>query len=250
MNPLPIPSALTLRNIVDSGEIYSVPSTVLSDLDVSEAMLAAVLRTPHDETPRKAYAAWLAANGRNERAELIRLQCQPVPAFDRHPRGTPVCACGECTRRERVRELLSPDRADEWAGGARLRETTKSVPVLHHTDDRHCPGTLGLVWNRGFVEEIRCPAAMFADVAEIVFALHPVLRVVLDDVAECLWTEQKSDGSQSLYLWQAGRRVWLGDPCLAGLCRAESQAAFVVWLAERVSRACVLRGRRLAGLPV
>ena len=41
------------------------------------ALLAAILAHPDEDTPRLMYADWLEEHGRPERAEFIRLQCDP-----------------------------------------------------------------------------------------------------------------------------------------------------------------------------
>jgi uncharacterized protein (TIGR02996 family) len=49
-----------------------------------EALFRAVCESPADDTPRLVYADWLDENGRPERAEFIRLQCEAwslVPGF-------------------------------------------------------------------------------------------------------------------------------------------------------------------------
>jgi uncharacterized protein (TIGR02996 family) len=42
-----------------------------------DALLAAVIANPDEDTPRLVYADWLQENGQPERAEFIRLQCAP-----------------------------------------------------------------------------------------------------------------------------------------------------------------------------
>ena len=41
----------------------------------ADALLAAILADPDDDTPRLAYADWLGESGDADRAEFIRLQC-------------------------------------------------------------------------------------------------------------------------------------------------------------------------------
>jgi uncharacterized protein (TIGR02996 family) len=41
-----------------------------------DALLRAICENPAEDTPRLAYADWLQENGRPERAEFIRLQCE------------------------------------------------------------------------------------------------------------------------------------------------------------------------------
>jgi uncharacterized protein (TIGR02996 family) len=44
-----------------------------------EALLAAILAHPDEDTPRLMYADWLDEHGQPERAEFIRIQCAPEP---------------------------------------------------------------------------------------------------------------------------------------------------------------------------
>jgi len=41
-----------------------------------DALIAAIIANPDEDTPRLVYADWLQENGRPERGEFIRLQCQ------------------------------------------------------------------------------------------------------------------------------------------------------------------------------
>src|SRR3954462_14508269 len=49
-----------------------------------EAFLRDIWENPEDDTPRLVYADWLEENGRPERGEFIRLQCEldPLPYRD------------------------------------------------------------------------------------------------------------------------------------------------------------------------
>jgi uncharacterized protein (TIGR02996 family) len=51
---------------------------------VPKAFLEYIVANPDEDTPRLAYADWLEENGRAERAELIRVQCERarLPAWD------------------------------------------------------------------------------------------------------------------------------------------------------------------------
>jgi uncharacterized protein (TIGR02996 family) len=74
------------------------------------ALLAAVLASPGDDTPRLVYADWLDEHGNPERAEFIRMQCELAKRV-RETGGFGVCEPGhgpscQCTLRRRERELL------------------------------------------------------------------------------------------------------------------------------------------------
>ena len=70
-----------------------------------EALLRAVCAHPADDTPRLVYADWLEENGRPERAEFIRLQCE---AWNRSPDYPSVTAA-----RTRA-SLLLKEFGDQW----------------------------------------------------------------------------------------------------------------------------------------
>jgi uncharacterized protein (TIGR02996 family) len=50
-----------------------------------DALLAAIIANPDDDTPRLVYADWLQENGQPERAEFIRLQCPTSGASADNP---------------------------------------------------------------------------------------------------------------------------------------------------------------------
>jgi uncharacterized protein (TIGR02996 family) len=72
-----------------------------------EALFRAVCENPVDDTPRLVYADWLEENGRGERAEFIRLQCE---AWN-------LCPAYPTIREARARaaELLRA-HGDRWYG--------------------------------------------------------------------------------------------------------------------------------------
>jgi uncharacterized protein (TIGR02996 family) len=70
---------------------------------LEQAFLHDIAVSP-DDTPRLVYADWLEDNGRTERAEFIRLQCE----LARTPPGSP----GQREREARVHELLTAHEAD------------------------------------------------------------------------------------------------------------------------------------------
>ncbi|WP_020469098.1 TIGR02996 domain-containing protein [Zavarzinella formosa] len=236
-------TVLPARHSADDSTFLS---TVVPDPINGQALLTAVLRTPWDNAPRLAYAAWLAVSGRNDQAEFINLQFNPEPPSSEHwPQR-------DGDQRSTDGFLMSSAIAD-WTGEDALRDAGLKVPIIHRRPGgRHVGGTLSLGWDRGFVEEIRASAADFALVAETLFRRHPITRVVLDDAEDFLWTERKDGGARILWLTLPGRNLWLGDPATAGVDRLERDprsGMFGQWLADQVSRACVARGRKLAGLP-
>jgi uncharacterized protein (TIGR02996 family) len=128
-----------------------------------DALLAAILASPDEDTPRLAYADWLDENDQPDRAALIRVQIElgrlppneAVP-WNRHAAGL----------RAREQALLEDHRA-EWLAPLRAR----GEPLQH-------PGTHGQ-FRRGFVEVVWMPAAVFVQRGERLLGLAPVreLRV-------------------------------------------------------------------------
>ena len=70
-----------------------------------DALFRAICENPAEDTPRLVYADWLQENGRPERAEFIRLQCE---AWGLCPAHSTVPAA-----RTRASELLRAHR-DRW----------------------------------------------------------------------------------------------------------------------------------------
>src|SRR4051794_27836662 len=105
------------------------------------ALLAAIAAHPDEDTPRLMYADWLDEHGRSDRAEFIRLQCDP--------------GAGE-TAVERAEELEDRNRA-KWLAGL--------------------PQFPGARWEfrRGFPEYLDAPAWLFLDRYDA-FARVPWLR--------------------------------------------------------------------------
>ena len=62
-----------------------------------EALLAAILANPAEDTPRLVYADWLEEHGREERAEFIRVQCELA-----RPLCTSCRACGKPVENDRI----------------------------------------------------------------------------------------------------------------------------------------------------
>ncbi len=125
-------------------------STEMSDHD---ALLAAILADPADDTARLVYADWLAENGASDRGEFIRIEIElartpPLTEEDERRRHTLH------TRRD---ELLKLHRA-KWL-----------APFLPHARDA--------AFDRGFVTTINVSANTFLEHAERWFAITPLTAV-------------------------------------------------------------------------
>jgi uncharacterized protein (TIGR02996 family) len=136
-----------------------------------EAFLRAVVLDPGDDAPRLVYADWLEEQGRYERAELIRVQCElarpggACPVCDE--RGWQKCnaftpQCRRKALRRREEELVYPPNGTLWAKGLRVTGW-------------------GVTYRRGFVEEVRCTTADWLEHGTGVVLAQPVTRVRLTD---------------------------------------------------------------------
>ncbi|MBN9120938.1 MAG: TIGR02996 domain-containing protein [Planctomycetes bacterium] len=93
------------------------------------ALFRAIREHPREDAPRLVYADWLEENGRPERGEFIRLQCEGSVQCPAYP-GT--------ARRTRASELLRTFR-DDWDA---------ELPSLHGLE-------WGDIYFRGFVDTVR-----------------------------------------------------------------------------------------------
>jgi len=91
-----------------------------------DALFAAILANPDEDTPRLVYADWLEENGEAERAEFIRVQIELARLSEGDPRRAPLM--------EREGGLLQSHQ-EEWLG----------LPALEHSWP---------TFRRGFVAEI------------------------------------------------------------------------------------------------
>ena len=186
-------------------------------MNTGELLLRAVLCDPGDDTARLVFADYQEEHGGEGWAYLIRQWGQPT-----------VCPAG-----------MSADVCFYPGPAAGTHYTVKLAE-----------GRVGVqyVVRRGFVDEIRCPAAAFTEgFARELFSRHPVTRVVLTD-AEPL---PDYDGSEATWLreWQPGPRMswevppqlWRDDLGDWFPTADEANAA--------LSAVCVAWGRSLADLP-
>src|SRR5215467_9177428 len=118
-----------------------------------DALLAAILADPADDTARLVYADWLSENGESDRGEFIRVEIElartpPHTEDDERRRQTLL------TRRD---ELLKLHRA-AWL-----------APFL--------PSGKDASFERGFVKSLDVPAHTFLQHAERWFAITPLTEV-------------------------------------------------------------------------
>jgi uncharacterized protein (TIGR02996 family) len=118
-----------------------------------DALLAAVIANPDDDTPRLVYADWLDENGQAERAEFIRLQIEQARIGLYSPEAQQLTA--------RQSQLLSQHRR-AWVKP--LREVLPSAR---------------LEFSRGFVEDVESEASHYLSAAANVHRLTPIREVRL-----------------------------------------------------------------------
>src|SRR5690242_18641709 len=124
-----------------------------------DALLAAILANPDDDTPRLVYADWLQENGDQDRAEFIRLQCLEVHDPDAE---------------ERVAELEDRNRSKWLARLPRFAEDPNRA--------RKFTGLPQFPWaywffRRGFPESLELPSHLFLERYDL-FAEVPWVRAL------------------------------------------------------------------------
>lgn len=137
-----------------------------------EALLAAIIANPDDDTPRLVYADWLEENGQGERAEFIRVQiAQAAIAMEADPKqGVAIGADGRLT-------YATPPAFE------RHQELDRRAAELlsAHDDWDWMPDGFaengGWDWERGFVGRVECTAAEWLAHGDAIRAAHPVTRV-------------------------------------------------------------------------
>jgi uncharacterized protein (TIGR02996 family) len=120
------------------------------------AFLTAIAAQPEEDTPRLAFADWLDERDRAEEAELIRVQCELEPIRHLH---------GE----ERTDELHKLADTLYWAP----REAAERWFVDRVGPRGH---DVGVVFRRGFAEELRLPVQWFLEHGEAIREHFPLLQ--------------------------------------------------------------------------
>lgn len=115
-----------------------------------DALLAAIVANPDDDTPRLVYADWLDENGRPERAEFIRLTHnydllgQQIDAFDRRKRSK---------ENRRRRQKLKDQWSEAWQQTCKLLEGPNVIPAIDRRRGlaHQWFGIGGPHWHAGFL---------------------------------------------------------------------------------------------------
>lgn len=153
--------------------------------DTLDALLAAVLADPDNDTVRLAFADALdeAAERTGEpvpvpRAEFVRVQVEIARRWPEvvTPFGSgPGMTCRDVPDYNALRE-----RADELLAGPKPAIFSQEVVWFNSGDGTETWRLLFRpVWRRGFVESVACSAADFLRHADALLAAHPVREVTL-----------------------------------------------------------------------
>ena len=119
-----------------------------------EGFISAIVAAPEDDTLRLVAADFLEENGEPDRAAFIRVQVA-LASLEADDLSESLEA-DELRKKERA--LLGPlsEFPHLWAA-EECPELVRVTPT--RSGSLHVEGTNRLVWRRGFVEEVRCPAA-------------------------------------------------------------------------------------------
>jgi uncharacterized protein (TIGR02996 family) len=135
---------------------------------INESLVEAIRANPADDAPRLVYADWLEENGRPERAEFIRVQCELAKASAKGKRREKLAA--------REKELLDRYRK-EWAAqlvpAAVLKKTGAAYDFIRFIE-----------YERGFPLRVELSIAGLLQIADDVLRAEPVENLVLELGAE------------------------------------------------------------------
>jgi uncharacterized protein (TIGR02996 family) len=171
-----------------------------------DALLAAVIAHPDDDTPRLVMADWFQENGQETRAEFIRVQCELAKTICSPlcflPAQFSRCVCERANHLIRNEELFV-----KWAKGAvmPLWGYGSYSPTLVDSWDHDNPL---LCFSRGFVSAVTCSGSDWATHGDAVCAAHPVRRVrVIGDRWDCLGTIPTGETTRHGRMWVAGKSI-------------------------------------------
>jgi uncharacterized protein (TIGR02996 family) len=151
---------------------------MLTDHPEWAALLRAVCAEPDDDTPRLVAADWLEEQGDPDRAALIRLQIELARLKAAGLGETPEA---EALRRKEQAYLEPPSHHGPLWAAQECPELVRFRPREHAANplDASVEGAEQVVFRRGFVEEVICPAAEWRTHGPAIRDRLPVRVVVL-----------------------------------------------------------------------
>lgn len=143
------------------------------------AFVAAIVANPDDDTARLVAADFLEENGDPDRAAFIRVQVQ-LARLEATGQGKSLEA-DELRKKERA--FLGPLSTDPFFWGA--QDCPELVRVTSRGRGREPLGAMTiagverLIWRRGFVDQVTCPAEEWLHHAATVRKRNPIRAVIL-----------------------------------------------------------------------
>lgn len=158
-----------------------------------DALLAAIIANPEEDTPRLMYADWLTEQGQHDRAEFIRVQCGLANSDPFAPSTKAML--------EREERLWS--QPDPW-GRLNIPDACRWQIGIIDPDSfgRDPDGHNHLLVRRGFVKSVRCTAADWLAHGTAIRVSHPATQVTLTT-----WPQ----GGDLWRKCEAELRSWLGS---------------------------------------
>jgi uncharacterized protein (TIGR02996 family) len=191
------------------------------------AFVAAIVGNPDDDTPRLVAADFLDENGDPERAAFIRVQVERARLEASNLGESPEA--DELRKREEVFFRRYEVNPHLWAAED-CPELVRVTPPVRGTSplvSLHVEGADRVVWYRGFVDGVRCPAAEWLRHGVAVRRRNPVRWV---DLTHC--AIDRDDWYAGLAALRGLRNVWLRAGALADNETAEIGSWLRGWLPD------------------
>jgi uncharacterized protein (TIGR02996 family) len=146
-----------------------------------DALLAAIILHPHEDTPRLVYADWLQEHGDEERAEFIRAECEIARHCEMH---RPRIATAADTKRQQ--ELFIRENVLVRGGiYGRVVDPVKSHLKSMGIDPSQC------VYNRGgWLAVVACTASAWLTLGGELQGKYPITAVSLKDRFEISFRDE------------------------------------------------------------
>ena len=155
-----------------------------------DALLADILASPDDDTPRLVYADWLMDNGDPLRGEFIALQCQ----LAREEPGYTL-------------DLRANWVVHQRSGNPKIVRAAELVRHVLRRPGGHSPDWHWLEFRRGFAEGLTAPFDEWAFQAAGLRERHPLLRRVL--LMTCPMLQTRAHGLPFyVRLWRPEHPSW------------------------------------------